>query len=53
MAFAVQKINNQYHNTVTFSQFENNVSQLDIVMDQTCEKIDKSEYKDLIKKGIN
>ena len=53
MAFAVQKINDQYHNTVTFSQFENNVSQLDIVMDQTCEKINKSEYKDLLKKGIN
>ena len=53
MAFAIQIINNEYNNTVTFSQFENNVSQLDIVMDQKCEKIDKSEYKDLLKKGIN
>ena len=49
--FSVQKINNNYHNTVTFSVSENNKNTLDIVMNQVCEKIDKSEYRDLIKNG--
>jgi len=53
VGFAIQKINNEYHNTVTFSVFENNVGTFNIVMDQKCEKIGESEYKDLIKKGIN
>ena len=52
MGFAVQKINNNYHNSVTFSMVENNKSTLDIVMDQVCEKIDKTDYRDLIKNGV-
>ncbi len=50
--FVIQKINNEYFNTTTFTWNKNGQNQIDLAMDQKCSVVDKKDLKLFLKNGV-
>ena len=50
--FVIQKINNEYFNTTTFTWDKNGQNEIDLAMDQKCSVVDKKDLKLFLKNGV-